>query len=456
MNQLNRIILFLIIIGFILTSCKEKKSNIQEINKIAIEKRVDSIVKPLITDSLIAGTVIGIAQNGKIKFLKSYGFSDLEKKIPLKNNAVFPIASVTKTFTAIAIMQLVEKGLINLDDNINKFIDFDTRSKTVTIKQLLNHTSGIKDYTETDIPSKLREKGYSSSNFLRLLEEKQFDFNPTVAMDYNNSGYNLLAIIIEKISGVTYQEYLNQNIFKPINMTNTANCYCSSINSKIINGYNMNKDGKLNVVKSRDPKIATGAGSICSTVKDLLKWQIAFHHSKNLLSKKSYALMTSKSELRNGGRTNYGLGIEINQFNGNKVLSHHGVIEGYLSDARYFPENELTIVTLINTLGKIKPTNISNTIAEYYIQKKKITKPFKGNLSSLLGNYYGVVMGNKIKMVVIEENGKLFIKSRGKKYALQYIGQNNWLAEDGYRYEFMKNKMQVNAPLMSIIFYKSE
>lgn len=456
MNQSKQIFLLLIILSFILTSCNENKRNVERTNEIAIENRVDSIVQPFITDSLIAGTVIGIIQNGQVKFLKSYGFSEIEKKTPLENNAIFPIASVTKTFTSIAIMQLVEKGLISLDDNINKFIDFDTNDKIVTVEQLLNHTSGIKDYTESDIPSKLQEGEYTTADFIRLLEEKPFDFNPGEAMDYNNSGYYLLAMIVEKVSDVTYEEYLNHNIFELQDMTSTGNCYSSTINSKIVTGFNMDNEGKLNRAKLGDLQMAMGAGSICSTVGDLLKWQIALHHSKKLLNKKSYQLITSKNKLKNGGYTNYGLGLEVTQYNGNKVLSHNGIIEGYLSDTRYFPESDLTIVTLINTLGKIKPTNISNTIADSFIEKKDITKVFEGKLDDLSGNYSGIVMGNKIIMNVLEENEQLIIDSRGNKIPIQYIGQNAWLAEDGYVYEFMENKMQVNAPKLSIIFNKEE
>ncbi|MDH5379724.1 MAG: beta-lactamase family protein [Cyclobacteriaceae bacterium] len=456
MNQTKQIILFFFIISFIINSCKDKKSSIQKPNESAIEIQVDSKVKPFIEDSLIAGAVIGVAQNGKIKFLKSYGFSDLEKKTTLETNAIFPIASVTKTFTAIAIMQLGEKGFINLDDNINKFIDFDTKNKTITIRQLLNHTSGIKDYTESDIPSKLQEEGYSSDNLLRLLEEKKDDFEPGNSMDYNNSGYYLLALIIEKVTGSTYEEYLIGNIFQPLDMRNISNCYSASIYSKIVGGYNMNKNGYLNLAELGDFKMATGAGSICSTVEDLLKWEIAFHNSNRLLEKKSYEIMTTANKLVNGGFTHYGLGIEINQYNGNKVFSHNGVIEGYLSDTRYFPETDLTIVTLINTLGQIKPSKISNTIANYFIDKINLTKPFEGNLANLEGSYTGLVMGNKLKMDILVEDGKPFLESRGNKTQLQYIGQNTWLAEDGYTYEFMESKMQINSPKLSIIFNKSE
>ncbi|WP_194972551.1 serine hydrolase domain-containing protein [Aquiflexum lacus] len=456
MSISNRIILFsFLLIGLVIFSCNDEKSNYQSVNQSAIEYQIDSIVKPFISDSLIAGTVVGVAHKGEVKLIKSYGFSDLNKKNSLEKNAVFPIASVSKTFTAIAIMQLVEKGQINLDDNIEKFIDFDTKGNVITVRELLNHTSGIKDYTESDIPSKLQKIGYSSENLLQLLEEKEFDFKPGEAMDYNNSGYYLLAIIIEKVSGLSYQQFLNDNIFQPVSMTSTANCY-SLTGNLIVNGYNLSREGNLNAAEVLDFQMATGAGSICSTVEDLLNWQIAFHKSNELLEKNSYNTMITANKLQNGGFTKYGLGIEINQYNGNEVFSHNGVIEGYLSDMRYFPESDLIIVTLINTLGKIKPMNVSNTIADYFIQNKNVAKSYDGNIEELSGSYIGLVMGIKIQMSVFEENGKLFIESRGNKFQIQFIGQNMWLAEDGYTYTFIENKMQVNDPKVSIIFNKEE
>ncbi|RZS93578.1 serine hydrolase domain-containing protein [Aquimarina brevivitae] len=437
------------------SSCKKDKSNSQSQDREQlVEHQIDSIVNPLIEDTIIAGTVIGIVKKGKIIFLKSYGYADIDKQTPLATTAVFPIASVTKTFTAIATLQLVEKELVALDDTIEQHLDFNTNDKSVTVRQLLNHTSGIKDYTETDIPVQLQEIGYSSDNFLRLLEQKEFDFEPGTAMDYNNSGYYLLALLIEKISGLSYEEYLKKNIFQPIAMQNTGNCY-SIAKDSIVGGYTMNEEGNLNPTTLGDLQMAKGAGSLCSTVEDLLKWQIALYHSNELLEKNAYNSMTTANKLRNGAVTNYGLGLEINQHEGNKVFSHNGVIEGFLSDTRYFPESDLTVVTLINTLGKVKPTNISNSIADYFIPKKSITKNFEGNLESLKGIYTGKVMGHPIEMQVIEEKDQLLIQS-SKKYPITYVGGNTWIAEDGYTYAFVNDRMQVNAPKMSIILKKQE
>ncbi len=455
MNLSKSILLLILSLSLVnLSSCGRVPSDTLIKKNSLIETVVDSIVHPYITDSLIAGTVIGVAQKGKLIFLKSYGYSNLDEKMPMGNNSVFPIASVTKPFTAIATMQLVEKGSLALDDNIQKYIEFDTKDKIVTVRQLLNHTSGIKDYTELNIADELDGKEYSPHALFELLEKKKFDFEPGEAMDYNNSGYYLLALLIEKVSGLTYEEYLKENVFQPVKMNRTVNGYSLPENFEIVSGYNMNNLGKLEAAVMGDFRMATGAGSLYSTVDDLLKWQIAFHHSKRLLKNDGYQAMTTANKLPNGGITNYGLGLEINQHKGNKVLSHNGVIQGHLSDARYFPESDLSVVTLINTLGKIKPTNVSNSVADYFITEKNITKSFSGDLNKLSGNYFGSVMGNDLKINVLQENGQLLIESRGNKMPIQYIGGNIWLADDGYSYIFLEDKMQINAPKLSVIFNK--
>ena len=134
-----------------------------------VNNYVDSIVQPFLDSSQLAGTTIGIAQGDRIIFLKSYGFSDLEAKTPLPVGATFEIASITKSFTALSIMQLMQKGRLHLDDDIRKYIAFDTKAKVVTIRQLLNHTSGITDYTRSAIPSKLKGLEFYKDTVAQML-----------------------------------------------------------------------------------------------------------------------------------------------------------------------------------------------------------------------------------------------------------------------------------------------
>ena len=237
-------------------------------------------------------------------------------------------------------------------------------------------------------------------------------------------------------------------------------CECDSTAGKIpglVKGYNTYKTGRLSRVKPGNFEMAIAAGSLCSTVSDLLRWNLALHRSKKLLSQESYQAMIRPTTLLDGTEVRYGLGLQLNNYLGNQVIFHRGVIEGFLSDARYFPESDLTIVTLINTLGPIKPVNVSNTIAEYFIQKKDRTKVYEGDLSVFAGAYSGKVMGRKLVRNFEVSGNKLFMVLPDQRYLLKYIGNNKWRSEDDYIYTFsagQETKVQINDPLMSFSFTK--
>jgi hypothetical protein len=169
--------------------------------------------------------------------------------------------------------------------------------------------------------------------------------------------------------------------------------------------------------------------------------------------------MVSPSKLANGTALRYGLGLQTNTYRGNRVISHHGVIEGFLSDVSYFPDYDLTIVTLINTLGPVKPKDVSKAIAAYYIEEKETEKVFAGNLSPLVGAYAGKVMGRELTRSFEADSGRLFISIAGEKQPLTYVGNNTWRSEDDYTYTFTQEKgtkVQISAPLMSLTFVKEE
>ena len=236
-------------------------------------------------------------------------------------------------------------------------------------------------------------------------------------------------------------------------MNQSKNCFAMS-NKDITEGFNLKND-KLVVGSTQiDYRFALGAGSICSNVNDLLKWQIRFHYQKKILSNSGYNEMVKRTKLKDGGETNYGLGLEIDQYNGNTVISHNGVIDGYLSDTRYFPSKELSIVILSNTLGRAKPSKISNQISKYFLTPKVITKPFTGNAASFIGIYEGKVMGNASRISVTSNSGVVSIESRGNKSVLKYLGNETFIAEDNYTYFFKNDILQVNGPKLSIIFRK--
>ncbi|RDC58742.1 serine hydrolase domain-containing protein [Adhaeribacter pallidiroseus] len=182
-----------------------------------LERYVDSLAQALVDNSQIAGIAIGVMRHDSVLLLKSYGYADLEFAVPMPVNASFEIGSITKQFTAVAIMQLVEKGLLSLDDDISKYLQISFPKEAITVRQLLHHTSGIKEVRLGDI----LYSHYSRDTVLSLIEKARFDFKPGTEMMYNNKGYFLLGLIIEKLTGQTYEEYLTKNLFLKAGMQNS-------------------------------------------------------------------------------------------------------------------------------------------------------------------------------------------------------------------------------------------
>ena len=168
-----------------------------------LERKVDDLVKPYFEGPKIAGIAIGVFKGNEKILLKSYGFADLEFEVKLPTDASFEIGSVTKQFTAAATLQLAEQGRLSLEDDISKYIKFDTKGKKVTVRHLLSHTSGIRGYTELPFFEDFAIRKFKRDTLLYMVEKEPFDFDPGEALIYNNTGFFMLGLIIEKVSGMS-------------------------------------------------------------------------------------------------------------------------------------------------------------------------------------------------------------------------------------------------------------
>ncbi|MEJ0054462.1 MAG: serine hydrolase domain-containing protein [Bacteroidota bacterium] len=227
---------------------------------------------------------IAIYKGDEKLLLKGYGFADLEFDVKMPPDASFEIGSVTKQFTSAAILQLVEQGKISLDDDFTKYVKFDTKGKKVTVRQLMNHTSGIKGYTELDVFETLMSHKYKRDTLLRIVEKEKFDFEPGEALIYNNTAFFILGFIIEKVSGTTYEDYVQRNLFEKAGMTHSFYCNETKVVKNRAHGYNMG-EVKLRRADYIDHNWPYAAGSLCSTPEDLVKWNNALHHGRSWAKK---------------------------------------------------------------------------------------------------------------------------------------------------------------------------
>lgn len=292
-----------------------------------------------------------VAQGNEIKFAKAYGNADYDDNIVNKVNTRFAIASNTKQFTAVAIMQLMEDGKINLNDTIDKYFPKFKYANQITVRELLQMRSGLVDYLNAaelyfkdeeslKILNDYREKAYfdeyvsdsrwTADIILNNLYLSELQFEPGQAYDYCNTNYYLLGLIIEQASGVSYEDYIKENIFKPCGMKISS----MSAEDTDAKGHGSVESGEIVV----NPKFTFAAGNIYTNVYDLLRWERMLHTGK-LLSQESYNEMITPSE-----DSGYGFGLIIS----NGIIRHSGVIDGFNSYTEYDSAKDITIIILEN------------------------------------------------------------------------------------------------------------
>lgn len=324
-------------------------------------ERIDAIANEAVQQKRTAGCSIAVVKDGETILAKGYGMADLENDVPATAETVYRIGSITKQFTATAIMQLVEQRKLSLDDELTKFLpDFSTQDHQVTVHHLLNHTSGIKSYTSLlKFLVRMRDD-LTHSQMLTLIEEQPFDFAPGDDWKYNNSGYYLLGRVVEEASGEDYADYVQEHIFRPLGMNATRYGGYRPIIRHRARGYNQDDDEFSNAAPM-SMKLPFAAGALVSNVLDLAKWHLALE-SGELLSQESYQRMYTPTKLNDGATRPYGYGWALGEREGHKLIHHGGGINGFSTEIARYPDDRLAVIVLTNTMGS-NPVEIANRIA---------------------------------------------------------------------------------------------
>ena len=432
MKQFFTLFIFVIIV----VGCSKQEGTSSD--NADLEGKVDELVKPYFEGPKIAGMAIGVFKGEEKILLKSYGFADLEFDVKLPTNASFEIGSVTKQFTAVAILQLAQGGKLSLDDDATKYVQFDTKGKKVTIRQLLSHTSGIKGYTELPFFEDFMVRKYKRDTLLRMVEKEPFDFDPGDVLIYNNTAFYMLGFIIEKVSGLPYEDYLSKNLFATAGMKNTYYCSENKVVKNRAHGYEK-RDSSLVRAQYLDHTWPYSAGSLCSTVEDLAKWNNALHKGK-LLEKAMYDELIKPTALNDGTITKYAKGITVTERHGRRVFEHGGAIPGFLSQNSYYPDDGMSIVVLANTMGPVSPEQTEKEIAKIVFDIADEEKQtFEGSLEQYLGTFKGRARGGDLTIQVTKNDTTILIQEGdGKPFGLYFVNDTRWT--NGYAtYNFKKN-----------------
>jgi len=296
------------------------------------------------------GAAVIVVRDGKPILRKGYGLANVELSVPIAPEMVFRIGSVTKQFTAAAILKLVEAGKLSLSDEIGRFLpDFPTRGKKMTVEQLLTHTSGIKSVTGMPSWSPRMREDWTPAQIIAFFQNEPPDFEPGTKWKYNNSGYHLLGAIIEKVSGKKYEDFVAEAIFRPLGLERTRYGSDAPIIPGRVEGYQRTPGGFVNAsyVSMTQPY---AAGALVSTVDDLARGQASLDRD-GFLSAENRRRMWTPVTLSDGTATRYGFGWGIWSYEGHAVVEHGGAINGFVSANMRWPDDRIYVAVLSNATG---------------------------------------------------------------------------------------------------------
>jgi len=329
--------------------------------------RADALMNGLVERDRFSGSVL-IAQNGKVLFEKGYGPANREWDIPNSPQTKFRIASLTKQFTAAAILSLQERGKLKVTDAISSYVaDLPPSWRRITIHQLLTHTSGLPEYTQPpEIEKTLNLTGASPEQLLSLVKSQPLAFAPGTKLAYGNTGYLLLGMVIEKASGLDYASFLKESIFTPLRLKDTGYDVRSNILPGRARGYRF-KDGKPENAGYVDASVPFAAGGIYSTVRDLYQWNEALATGR-LLSADSRRQMFTRYPEAAGYGAHYGYGVVIAEKFGQPLYYHGGGISGFTSAIQRYPKSNICVIVLSNE-EEIKSWEVATSLAGLLLEK---------------------------------------------------------------------------------------
>ena len=409
----------------------------QETDSIGKSGQVNKLFEPTANKPFPGASVI-VIHHGKILLNQGYGLANIEKNQPNTPLTVFRLGSITKQFTAMAILQLYDKQMLQIDDYVEKYFPGTLNGNKITIKNLLTHTSGITESLD-----------------------KELAFTPGAQISYSNAGYILLGKIIEKVSGMSYEKYLQENIFKPLGMNNTGYEHPDIKVRNCATGYIISDNGSYTDIGESDVSGAFSAGALYSTAEDMFRWDQALYTEK-LVKASTLNQAFSQATLNDGSTIKYGFGWMVSQWRGIKEVGHGGDITGFNSYIARYPDEQFTVIVLSNI--EMRPPGplpdagiLAHKIAEIYLADKisatkehvaisldpKILDSYTGQYKWINASKSWIEASGEF-LTIYKKNNQLFGKSKVGEIEINAEGENQFFMKDNSTIKFLIEKDKVN------------
>ena len=390
-----------------------------------IAEKIDKLLNQYYKPDEPGAAVIAV-KKGKVVFRKTYGMADMELGVRMEPEMVFAVGSATKSFTALAVLMLAERGKLSLDDEITKFLpDYPTQGQKITIRHLLSHTSGIKRLHSMKTYFERIREDISKEDLIGFFKDEPMEFAPGDKFSYCNSGYHLLGLIIEKVSGQSYEQFMKEIILDRLGMTNTHFASNDRIIPNRVKGYHKEGDTFFNAPLMSYFHLFA-AGDLLTNVDDLIVWDTALY-SNMLVGQEVLKQAFAPFILNNGKEAGYGLGWFVDDLKGRKMVYHGGGIYGYIAHIIRLPEEQIFVALLSNRIDKRAnpPTQVvAEMVAAIVLgdpfesKQRKVIALSSDELEKYAGTYKASdTQGRGIKVIV--GGGKLYFDNGGgEKYEL--------------------------------------
>ena len=422
-----------------------------------LSKKIDEYVKSAFNLGKFNGTVL-VARKGEIILEKGYGWRNFTTRAPNDSNSVFQIGSLTKPFTAMLILKLQEEGKLSVNDHLNKYFPQQKGGGKITIQNLLDHTSGLNNYTDVIGPedSAIISHPVSQQRVMDIFNKKPPEFKPGTKFEYCNSDYFLLGVLIEKLTGMSYEQVVRQLILSPLQMNKSGFDFINLHSTSKAAGYLTADADKPEPAVLMDSTVTYAAGAIYSTTGDLYKWARAIAKGE-ILSKSSW------DEAFTRHLEHYGDGWWIDTLFGEKYVTHSGGLQGFMSNFMYYPDKDITII-LLNNFGNYGGSlaDINTGISAILLGKPYTLferhKEIKTDKTSL-NQYAGVYRYNADhRLIVSFKDDKLFVEASNPNDKLPQVelhansDSKFYINEAQLQFEFIKD---ANGAILKIVTYNT-
>ena len=321
--------------------------------------RINADVEAVLRRTDTPGATVAIAEQGRIIYTNAYGLRDRERHLPTSVDTHFEIGSITKQFTASAILQLQEAGKLHIDDKLAKYLPDAPHAKEVTLRQLLSHTSGLPDYLDGPDIEEAATKSATFEQLMARIAGKPLDFEPGSRFSYSSTGYILLGRVIQVVSHESYQHYVQTHLLDVAGMAHTFTIADEKRLPNMAIGY-WRKDAKITPSATISSSFGWSAGFLVSTVRDLQKWNVALQGGK-IVSPADYVLMRTPVSTTQQGKTDYGLGLGIDTIDEQTYVGHDGGCFGFTTANEYFLKQKVQVIAFTN--NGFSPTSPDATMA---------------------------------------------------------------------------------------------